>query len=87
MANKFGFIKCENCGKFCRPYDSGTYFGTANDLEPPDESFFCEKCIKEILKEPEKVISGCWWLKPDYVSIAKSIIRHRRKHEFKSKRI
>lgn len=60
-------IRCEMCGKFCKPYDSGTYWGGTLDMEPPDPSYFCRKCVKKELKYPEKVIIGCWWLKPKYV--------------------
>ena len=72
-------IRCESCGKFCNPADKGTYYGGCMDLEPPDVSFFCKTCVGKKLKEPERIISGCWWLKPSYVSVAKSIIRHRNK--------
>lgn len=70
-------IQCEHCGQFCKPHDSGTYYGSCIDMEPPDESFFCKKCVDKELETPERVIVGCWWLKPNYVRIAKSILRHR----------
>lgn len=73
-------IQCEECGKFCQPYDHGTYYGSCTDIEPPEPSYFCKKCVKRKLEHPETIISGCWWLKPDYVRIAKSILRHRRNY-------
>lgn len=70
--------KCEECGRFCKPIDSGTYYGNATDLDPPDPSFFCKKCVDKRLKSPDTVIIGCWWHKPNFVSIAKSIRRHKK---------
>lgn len=72
-------IVCEECGKFCRPSDKGTYYGSCNDLEPPDVSYFCKKCVDKKLKQPHKIIIGCWWVKPNYVRVAKSIQRHEKK--------
>jgi len=71
-------IQCEECGKFCIPYDSGTYYGSVTDIDPPDTSYFCKKCVDKKLKEPNRIIINCWWLKPNFVSIAKSILRHKR---------
>lgn len=71
-------VRCSECGRFCVPYDKGTYYGSCNDLEPPDPLFFCKKCVEKKLEEPERVISRCWWIKPNYVRVAKSIVRHRR---------
>jgi len=74
------FIKCSECGKFCQPYDQGTYYGGVLDSEPPeDPDFFCKKCVVKKLKTPERIIVGCWLYKPTYVRMAKSIIRHRKK--------
>jgi hypothetical protein len=75
--------RCEVCGRFCRPVDSGNVYGTCRDFEPPDPSFFCQSCYDRELdtakKHPEKVIVGCWWIKPSFVAVAKSVMRHRRK--------
>jgi len=60
-------IRCEICGKFCRPYDRGNYYGSVLDLEPPDVVYFCKPCVEKELRSPEKIISGCWWIKPNYV--------------------
>lgn len=60
-------IKCGECGKFCIPADRGTYYGGALDLDPPDTVFFCQKCVYKFLKTPDKIISGCWWVKPNFV--------------------
>lgn len=71
--------QCEICGKFCRSYDKGMLYGYAGSMEPPEPSYFCEKCTKKQLKNPEKVIINCWWIKPTFVSVAKAINRHNRK--------
>lgn len=72
--------RCEYCGRFVGyGADSGTYYGSYFDYEPPDPVYFCKKCVEERLQHPEDVITGCWWLKPDYVRVAKAILRHRRK--------
>lgn len=39
-------IHCCVCGKFCVPADSNTPFGSCQDLEPPDEEFYCARCVK-----------------------------------------
>lgn len=76
-------IKCEICGKFCKPYDKGVYYGGCLDLEPPDPVYFCNKCADSKAKDPQKVIVNCWWIKPNFVRVAKCINRHRnrQKHE------
>jgi len=77
-------IRCYECGRFCIPADDGTFYGGPCDLEPPDTSFFCPVCAKRrmdvAMHKPEKVILGCWWIKPDYVAVAKAVLRHRRRH-------
>ena len=30
------------------------------------------------LEKPNEVIDKCWWIKPNYVRVAKSILRHRK---------
>lgn len=76
-------FNCSCCGQFCWPHDSGTYYGSYFDLEPPDPEIFCKRCARKLMQgavdNPEKVIVGCWWIKPDYVRVAKSILRHQRK--------
>ena len=72
-------IRCEECGQFCRPADDGVYYGGCLDLEPPDPVYFCRRCVDKYLQDPERVIVGCWWIKPNFVRAAKSIIRHRSK--------
>lgn len=77
-------ITCCCCGRFCRPVDTGNRYGTASDTEPPEEVFWCRKCAKKEMS-PARIIfngnSGCWWVKPNFVSVAKSILRNRRKRE------
>lgn len=70
-------IRCSECGRFCRPVDAGVPYGPGK-LEPPEEEFFCQDCFNKKIEHPEKVIIGCWWIRPQYVKIAKSILRHRR---------
>ena len=76
-------LKCYHCGQFCIPVDYGIFYGSCCDFEPPDPVYFCKKCFeKQVVKakeNPDKVISRCWWVKPYYVIIAKSIRRHRAK--------
>ena len=76
-------ISCCECGQFCVPVDAGCYYGDYYDFEPPDESYFCPKCserrLQKAIQTPEEVIVGAWWQKPNYVSVAKSILRHRKK--------
>jgi hypothetical protein len=76
-------IKCCECGKFCNPVDSGVMYGGAGALVPPDKDCFCNNCYQKKLEiaryNPEQIIIGCWWVKPNYVKIAKSVLRHKRK--------
>lgn len=46
-------IICDTCGKFCRPYDSGTLFGTKSyeEPEPLDPFHTCKKCFKKVKNE------------------------------------
>jgi hypothetical protein len=60
-------FQCEECGKFCRPVDSGTYWGGTLDLDPPEPVYFCAKCVDRLLQTPETIIIACWWVKPNYV--------------------
>lgn len=78
VPEKMNTERCSICGKFCIPYDSGVQYGSYYDLEPPEEEMFCKQCYDKKIAEPKKVIIGCWWIKPNYVSIAKSILRHQR---------
>jgi hypothetical protein len=77
-------IQCSECGQFCQPVDRGTFYGNCLDIDPPDEDFFCKKCYNQKVNKakysPEEIIINCWWIKPNYVAVTKSIIRHRKKH-------
>jgi hypothetical protein len=76
------YVKCSYCGRFCEwDSDSGTYYGGTFDMEPLEPEHICKRCVAKELKTPERVIVGCWWIKPTFVRVAKSILRHRRKHE------
>lgn len=68
-------VKCHDCGKFCKVYDRGTMYGGTLDMEPPDEIFWCKKCYDKQVSEPEKVIKGCWWCKPRFVTFAEEVMR------------
>jgi hypothetical protein len=78
---------CCACGRFHNPHhldsDGGIHYGHSYDLQPPDPTQYCPKCAKEALEEaiqnPESIAINCWWIKPNFVSVAKSILRHRRK--------
>lgn len=78
---------CSDCGRFCRPGDVGVYYGDPRDLEPPDETVWCERCamtrIEQAKNRPESIVVGCWWVKPDFVSVARAIVRHRRRRNLK----
>ncbi len=39
--------RCCVCGRFCRPVDSSTPFGSGGDIDPPDEEFYCAKCVEK----------------------------------------
>jgi len=71
-------IKCYYCGRFCKPHDTGTYYGSTLDMEPPDPLFFCKKCVDKELQHPEKVIVGCWWIKPFFVYEAQKLIENKK---------
>lgn len=73
-------IKCDDCGRFCKTVDSGIMYGSTSSLEPPDTSYFCQECVDKKVEDPYSVIVGCWWIRPNYISVAKSIIRHYNKH-------
>jgi hypothetical protein len=84
-------LKCDVCGKFMdRIYDEGTYYGSPKDCEPPDPVCYCKYCAKINMKvamyKPELIVIGCWWRKPDYVLVAKSILRHRKKYKMVAKK-
>lgn len=40
--------RCCICGKFCRPVDSSTPFGSYDNFEPPVEEFYCATCVKKV---------------------------------------
>lgn len=65
--NTRGIIKCDECGRFCKPHDSGVLYGGPLDEEPSDTTFFCKKCVTKFYQHPDKVISGCWWIRPNFV--------------------
>ncbi len=49
-------VKCDTCGKFCRPVDDETPFGCADpeNPEPYDPYHYCKGCIKELYKSWDK---------------------------------
>lgn len=55
-------MKCKECGKFCKPYGI-----------VPEEEYFCEDCVNRRLENPENMVTDYWWVKPNHVSVAKSI--------------
>jgi len=75
---------CCECGRFVSytAADCGTMYGNSTRLEPPAADFFCKSCAAENIAKA--VARGstidCWWIKPAWVRIAKSILRHRHKH-------
>lgn len=77
-------IRCEGCGKFCKPVDRGTYYGSYADFEPLDPSYFCKDCVDKKIEDPfsTKLGISCWWIRPNYIAVIKSILRHERKHSF-----
>ena len=65
--NKYS-IKCDTCGRFCIPHDSGTYFGGVLDEDPPDPVFFCKKCSRIEAQKPK---INCWWIPPKFMKVNK----------------
>ena len=84
MARWYYDIRCSICGRFCKPADDGVMHGSSYDWDPPDPEYFCKNCFNDLIAkakdQPEKIPISCWWIKPQYVSVAKAIMRHRRKH-------
>ena len=74
-------IHCGHCWKFCKPFDSYTYYGSVTDEEPPDAEFLCESCfwraVWRMVKHPWK--NGPYWHRPWAWTVASSIRRHERK--------
>lgn len=74
--------RCSECGRFCHPKDGGVPYGHAYDMEPPDPIEYCPSCadkkMERAILEPEKIISGCWWIKPNYVRVARCMLRRKR---------
>ena len=52
MITKRNTITCDECGLFCRPYDSYTPFGCQGPecLEPLDPLHICKKCFPKVKK-------------------------------------
>jgi len=54
MQTKQNTIRCDECGLFCRPYDSYTPFGCA-DAESPEpyepSHILCKKCFRIVKKK------------------------------------
>ena len=78
---------CAECGRFCHIADVGIFYGSCTDMEPPEPEFFCTRCavrkLNQAIKNPTTVSINCWWVKPYYVSVAKAVLRHKRKIEGK----
>lgn len=61
------YIKCTVCGRFCKPADSGIPFGNSYSTEPPDEEYYCQRCVEDKIKyyvEHKRV--PLFWLKPNW---------------------
>lgn len=75
--------RCCDCGRWCRPADSGTYWGT--NYEPPDPVYWCRSCTEQRMHtayaDPAAIIVGCWWIKPQYVKVAEARRELREKRE------
>ena len=75
--------KCESCGQFCIPYDQGKYYGSTLDLDEPEYVYYCRICVDKIIQNYLDTdtfpIIKCWWIRPNYISICKSIRRHHEK--------
>jgi len=72
---------CHICGRFCQPADVGALFNFST-LEEPEDLFFCPRCagskLSQAMQKPESLVFGCWWHKPYYIRVAKSVLRHRK---------
>lgn len=75
--------KCESCGQFCIPYDRGRYYGSTLDLDEPEYVYYCYTCVDQIIEDclynRSNPIIQCWWIRPNYIAICKSINRKRRR--------
>lgn len=45
-------MRCCHCGRFVKPdADSAAPYGRCTDLDPPDDEYYCDKCIKRLKAE------------------------------------
>ena len=75
-------IRCCECGRFVKSTaDRGAAWGNSYMMEPPDEEWFCEECAQRNIDSFLRMgrVLRAWWIPPNFVAVAKSILRHGRK--------
>lgn len=60
--------RCHECGRYCIPYDRGTYYGSTYDYEPPDEIVWCRTCVDDKVKHYKNINHiDCWYIVPNFI--------------------
>jgi hypothetical protein len=56
---KNNHIRCDTCGRLCRPYDEETPFGCADPEypEPYDPFHYCKPCSKKLYRDWKRRLS------------------------------
>ena len=60
---------CCKCGRFVGwDADSGAYWGSSQDPEPPDPIYFCKRCAEKLKLEAiqKGYTLNCYWCKPKW---------------------
>lgn len=63
---KNGVLKCDICGKFIgwKTHYTWTYYGNANDYEPPDPNHAHLDCYNKQTDNEKQLTYRSSWLKP-----------------------
>jgi len=71
---------CCRCGKYKKIFDYGIMFWNKPDSlnEELIYDYFCKECVGDIIRNPSRVVTGCWWKKPQHVI---KIMKLRRKND------
>ena len=87
-------FRCDDCGKYCIPYDSETPYGCSS-YEPPeplDPYHYCKRCAKKLKKEwltkfQNGDLSGYWTKSDAEIWAAKKLNLIWDEYKFKYKKI